>query len=272
MPATAIKETWRSRTGNAPTVTKDEKSQVGYMVIGDNALTLAEAKAYAAANGPAADGTLVRDDIQCTELCKGRVSAIFTFVHPDKKEEDQQPADPSEFSFDTTGGSAHITTSLGTTSYPSMASPDYKNSINVTNDGVEGVDILAPKFSFQLKLVLNYDDATMLTYALTLAALTGTTNDDTFKGFAEGEVLFAGAVGSKRTGGNWEVTYYFEAEENITGLTIGDITGIEKKGWEYLWVVFVKYEDTALHMIVERPNAVYVEQVYYASDFSVLGV
>jgi len=68
----------------------------------------------------------------------------------------------------------------------------------------------------------------------------------------------------------WEITHRFSASPNKTGLTIGDITGIEKKGWEYLWVRYADAEDTAAKTLVKKPAAVYVEKVYEEGDFSVL--
>ena len=73
-------------------------------------------------------------------------------------------------------------------------------------------------------------------YKLTLFALTGRVNNSAFKGFAAGECLFLGAAGTKRGSGDWEIGYRFASSTNVTGLIVGDITGINKKGWEYLSV------------------------------------
>jgi hypothetical protein len=54
-------------------------------------------------------------------------------------------------------------------------------------------------------------------------------NDSGFKGFAAGECLFLGAAGTKRGSGDWEIGYRFASSPNVTGLTVGDITGINKK-------------------------------------------
>jgi hypothetical protein len=51
---------------------------------------------------------------------------------------------------------------------------------------------------------------------------------------------------------------------------MGDITGIDKKGWEYLWVRYQDAEDA--DVLVKQPAAVYVEQVYPYGDFSLLGI
>ncbi len=59
---------------------------------------------------------------------------------------------------------------------------------------------------------------------------------------------------------------------NVTGQTIGTITEIAKKGWEYLWVLYEKVEDAAAvpPRIVKRPAAVYIERVYDEDTFAKL--
>jgi len=109
-------------------------------------------------------------------------------------------------------------------------------------------------------------------YKATLFALTGRVNDGTFKGFAAGECLFLGATGSKRGSGDWEITYRFAASPNATNLTLGDITGINKKGFEYLWVRYEDVEDTTAKALVKRATAVYVEKVYLDGDLDLLGI
>ncbi|MCK4625174.1 MAG: hypothetical protein KAV00_07685, partial [Phycisphaerae bacterium] len=57
-----------------------------------------------------------------------------------------------------------------------------------------------------------------------------------------------------------------------TGLTVGDIVNINKKGWEYMWVRYADAEDAAAKAIVKKPVAVYIEKVYEDGDFSTLGI
>ncbi len=80
------------------------------------------------------------------------------------------------------------------------------------------------------------DAVVTLAYKLTLFALTGRVNNSAFKGFAVGECLFLGAAGAKRGSGDWEIGYRFASSPNVTGLTVGDITGINKKDSQYLRV------------------------------------
>ncbi len=109
-------------------------------------------------------------------------------------------------------------------------------------------------------------------YKSTLFFLTACVNNDAFKGFAPGEVLFLGASGTQRGQEDWEITFKFAASPNATGLVIGEITGINKKGWEYLWVRYADAEDTTAKVLVKKPIAVYVEQVYPMAAFAGLGI
>lgn len=178
----------------------------------------------------------------------------------------------SSFSFDTGGGTTHITQSLATIgSYapPGKAAPNFQGAIGVTTDSVEGTDITVPVYSFT---ETHYLPVAVVTgaYKAALFYLTGKVNDAAFKGFAIGEVLFQGASGSQRGEEDWEITFRFAASPNVTGLSVGPITGINKKGWEYLWVRYSDAEDE--HVLVKQPIAAYVEKVYDEGDFSGLGI
>jgi len=180
----------------------------------------------------------------------------------------------SSFSFDTGGGTQHITQSLQTISKnaaPGEQAPDFKGAIGVTHDNVEGVDITTPVYNFSETHYLATAAVTGA-YKGTLFSLTGKVNNDSFRGFAAGEVLFLGASGSKRGEEDWEIAFRFAANPNVTGLVIGDIVVPEKKGWEYLWVRYADAEDDVAKVLVKKPLAVYVEKVYELGDFSGLGI
>ena len=134
---------------------------------------------------------------------------------------------------------------------------------------MEGTDVTIPVYSFT---ETHYIPIALVTgaYKATLFGLTGRTNNAGFKGFAIGEVLFLGASGSQRGEDDWEITFRFAASPNVTGLTIGDINGIDKKGWEYIWVRYADAEDQKV--LVKQPIAVYVEKVYEEGNFAGLGI
>jgi len=179
----------------------------------------------------------------------------------------------SSFAFDTGGGNQHITQSLGTVgAYASSGtSPNFQGAIGVTHDNVEGVDIAIPVYNFSETHYLA-DSVVTPAYRGTLFNLTGKVNNGSFKGLAAGECLFLGASGAKRGSDDWEITFRFAGSPNRTGITVGSITGISKKGWEYLWVRYADVEDTASNTLVKRPVAAYVEKVYEEGNFAGLGI
>jgi hypothetical protein len=188
----------------------------------------------------------------------------------------REPKEPGEssFSFDTGGGTHHITHSITTVArygLPGRPPANFHSAINVHGDSVEGLDITIPVYNFK---ETHYIPVALVTpaYKATLFSLTGKVNNAPFKGFAAGEVLFLGASGSKRGREDWEITFSFAASPNATGLTVGDITGINKKGWEYLWVRYEDDVDGVAKQLIKKPIAVYVEQVYPYGDFSLLGL
>jgi len=184
------------------------------------------------------------------------------------------PTGEPSFSFDTGGGTQHVTQSISTIQRyapPGKTAPDFKGAIGVTHDNVEGVDITVPVYQFAETHYLA-DSAVTPSYKGALFSLTGKVNNAAFKGCAAGECLFLGASGSKRGADDWEITFKFAASPNRTGITVGTITDINKKGWEYMWVRYADAEDAAAKAIVKRPLAVYVEKVYEEGDFSGLGI
>lgn len=193
-------------------------------------------------------------------------------VHYGRKE----PAETgdSSYQFDTGGGTQHITHSRQTAARyaPSgQVAPDFQGAIGATHDSVEGVDVTVPVYNFS---ETHYIPSASVTdaYKGALFLLTGRTNLAAFRGFAPGEVLFLGASGSKRGEEDWEITYRFAASPNATDLTVGPITGIAKRGWDYLWVRYQDAEDTQAKSLVKRPIGVYIERVYDEGDFSGLGI
>jgi hypothetical protein len=179
-------------------------------------------------------------------------------------------------SFDTTGGTQHMTQAHGERGYSTLGQtpPSQLNAIGVDGNGVNGVDIVTPQLQWQEQYdVPNaYINAT---YVRGLAGLTGTTNNAAFRGFEAGEVLFLGCSGSQewdseKGSGPWSLSYRFVASKNVVGEQIGPITGVEKRGHEYLWV---RYEDSVSGSnLLKTPKAVYVNRVYKESDFAQLGI
>jgi hypothetical protein len=195
------------------------------------------------------------------------------YVHPDLKKPEPAATGDSQESFDTSGGSFHITQSLETKSSTPRSpyvAPDFKGAIQVDSDGkVQGTDVIIPALKEQVTV---YQPAAVVTsgYKKTVARLTGKFNSSSFKGYAAGELLFMGAQGSRRGNGDWEVRYDFEAKENVTSLDLGDITIPSAYGHDFVWLYYRDEEESASKFLIPRPVAAYVERVYEPGDFSLL--
>jgi len=181
------------------------------------------------------------------------------------------------FGFDTGGGTFHITQSKETIAKYPPASTDHGGAIGYDGERVVGVDIVVPIQQFPIRF---YHDNSVVTEAFRqrLADLTGTVNDAFFKGYEKGEVLFMGASGSLREDLVWEFVYKFAVSRNKVDLTIGtkgsghEIVGIDKEGWQHMWVEYESAIDETVHRPLKRPVAVYIEKVYDYESFFLLGI
>jgi hypothetical protein len=207
--------------------------------------------------------------------------------------DDEEQEDPLKRSrsFDTSGGTQHITQARGgavtvrgtttvtestETKYPPGDAPSMDSAIGVDGDSVAGVDIVVP----QLTWTETYDVPSAYVtnaYIKDVAALTGTVNNAAFRSFAAGEVLFLGASGSHEWDDEkgfvpWSLSYKFVASSNVTNETIGSITGIDKKGHEYLWVRYEDAVDGSASVAFKRPKYVYINKVYRDGSFASLGI
>lgn len=174
-------------------------------------------------------------------------------------------------SFDTSGGTQRVFQALSTvgTYVPSGATaPDYGGAIGVSDDGVEGVDIVTATYGEILTRVVSA--AAIAALRADAFALTGKVNSDAFLGFNPGEALFLGARGQQRPDGEYEVSFSFAMRPNRSTFMVGDIEVPAQKGWEYLWVRYQEVVDAAVK--VRRPVAATVVKVYEEGAFAALGL
>ena len=171
------------------------------------------------------------------------------------------------FAFQTNGGTQKVTQAIAYTKYGT--GPDYAGAINVTKEGVEGVEIQIPGLEFSItktlaKGTLNLD------YVRMLSLNSGKTNSSEWNGFEKNSLLFRYADGGQKSGAETTVNYHFTLSPNVTGLTFGDITDVEKKGHDYLWIDYASQESGGF--VIKKPRTVHVNQVYKEFDFNELGL
>ncbi len=226
-----------------------------------------EVRTLAYSTSPAAYSGLIRRSVEISERLANDTWKVVVRYDAPQPYEDTTPQ--PVFSFDSTGGTQHITQSIQTINrYGPSASTLLGGAIGYDGENVAGVDITIPVWNWQETHYLT--DAQLNTPAY--YALTGMVNSDVFEGYQPGEVLFLGASGQKRGDSRWEVNFKFAASPNQTGISVGTITGISKWGWDYLWVQYGEDVDNTAKIRIKKPIAVYVEQVYDVAPFSILGI
>lgn len=274
MTAFTFQETPESRAQNYSTSSQNSIS-LQYKAVGeqDDAIV----RNYANANVPATvnglAGTLYLRELR---LRPDGWQQYYVDVEYGPANQGTIPTGSYTFNFDTTGGTtnikcakSHIHSYYASGITPTPTNP-HKGAIGVKDDGsVEGADIVIPK----LKLTFAFKYASgIITPAKVkaIASITGCVNSSPFIGFAAGELLFLGASGSDGTNSQMEVTFNFEASQNVTGISVGGVTGIAKHGHEYGWEEFADGVDTGRGIV--KASAVHIEQVYDTADFgSVFG-
>lgn len=154
----------------------------------------------------------------------------------------------------------------------SGTAPDFKGGMGFDSQTktFQGTDVYIEAFSFWITKYVPKATAISNAYTLGLRNCAFKYNNATFRGQAAGECLFFGARGAPRNKDDHAVTHNFLCSPNATGLAIGDITGVNKLGWQYLWVLFENVHDATGKYLTPRPKAAYVEQVYKPADFPTL--
>jgi hypothetical protein len=179
-----------------------------------------------------------------------------------------------EYEFEIGGKTEKRYQSILTRRYPAEAA-DYQGAIGVVKSGdqidARGVDVYVPTKSFSLKCRLPPEVFTPAYQNVIFLCTAAPVNAAPFYGYQAGELLFCGAKGGYKSGDEYgEITFKFEASPNMTNLSVGEIGGIDKGGWELVDVV--REVQKSGNSLIPKPVGVYVHQVYQASDFSILGI
>lgn len=277
--STRVEEAYGERDQTVDSKGNVTEIEIPYFVFGaaDEDAALSAARSTAA--GKSVRGMLL-DSVEVVERINAdtwKVKAIFAEEEDgtDDDIEDDGEEETVSFAFDTGGGTMHRNQSLKTVSKAPNDAPDFNGAIEVDNEGnVNGVDVTMPVLNFTETHTMSGTRVTT-SYKKNIAALTGTVNRSSFRGFAAGEVLFLGASGSKRSkkaSAPWEITFRFAVSPNQSSVSVGKLKVSNKKGWNYLWVRYADKVADNKKNVIKEPVAAYVEQVYPEGDFGNLGL
>lgn len=161
-----------------------------------------------------------------------------------------------------------------------VGGPNHHGAIGVTKDSIEGCDIEESGFAFSITRQFDPGDVTseymqsirLASKTWNSAEVTLPVDDGVTLTFAPGELFLVSVQGGKKTTARWEMTFNFKATQNVSGKTCGTISGISKRGWDYLWVQYQDAVDDQAQCMIKKPFAVFVEQVYESSDLNDLTI
>lgn len=229
---------------------------------------------YAEANTPQQFAGLYRNELSGEMIgpAEWDITVIYGTTPPPSWLQSGQSI--AEWSFSIDEQNVHYTNSLATvSSYAATGTAtDHKGAVNVQADGtVDGYDSTESALSWSETLYLPWG-MWGATYLAVLQATCGRWNSTTFRIWAPGELLLRRVRGRPVGQSYVQIEFDFSTSPNVSGLTVGDISGISKRGWDLLWIEYEPVEDTVAGTLAGRPKHAYVEQVKYSADFSNLGL
>lgn len=188
-----------------------------------------------------------------------------------------EPGEVGMLSFGISAETIHITQALRTVQRYAVDAftplADFGGAIGCDSEGnVGGCDIPSAKLAWS-ETVYRPLSYVSHGYVNTLAEIVGHWNLYTFRTKAPGSVLCVGVQGSANwEKKRWELTFNFECSPNAENIQVGEITGIVKRGYDYLDVHYEQANDDTAMKLVPRPIQVDVLQVIDGRDFGGLGI
>ena len=189
-------------------------------------------------------GALVLDTINATEGGQNIYNVTSTWKTFQRRSQPQQPAqgqtqsDETDFSFSLSLQPVRLKIPIGAVAVFKATdaadwTPQMLNDVG-SGEEPEGVDVFEPVYEEE-KTIRIRTTALTQQYRTTLRKAVGKTNADEFQGWQPGEVLLMGVSGTRRGSVDSEITFRWSVRENEDNLTVAGISGIQKKGWQYLW-------------------------------------
>lgn len=201
---------------------------------------------------------------------------LATARYTQRPRPDTSGATPPDFAFEITSQQVKIVASLAVISSGQASGktiPDNGNLIGVQPDGkIDGVEVPQMVYTFSESHWLA-PAAITTAYKVTCASVVGSVNfGAAFKGFAAGEVLCTGISGTQRGLEQWQLRFAFGVLPNVSGLTVGPVSGIAKAGWDFIeW--FSEEKENTTNKRMERELLGYrVHRVLRTGNFASLGI
>lgn len=262
-----------------------DSRRVTYLVRDDaNAeLTPANAVSGVLAVAPASVDGYPYQDYAYDEISVDKYDVELTYsTTSSSRKTPDVPEGSAQYSFETNLESVQIKRSLGRISshFDSTLQPGldqsavdalFPGAIDVDAEGkVKGTTIQVPVTRFKYRYRI--PGATVdLAYQTLIEDLSGSVNDDVFKGRAAGSVRFDGARGSISSDSAWELDFLFTRRPNLSSFTVGGMTDITAEGWDFIWPYFIPFRDDDGNLTT-NPAYVFVDRIYPRADLDLLGI
>lgn len=251
----------------------NDQAVLRYWLIGDTDETAI--KAHIDANVPATYNGLTKKSVSIKDDGKPdawRADVKYGSISPDSEGGGGAGSgtNPFERSLQISGGNTTILAkfALEEDVFP-IAADKVGKAINLDANGViQGVDIISPTVTFTERHTwptATINDA----YVAALMENTTKVNDAAWRGLPAGCVMFQTfnldwTVGN----GKVDIVYNFAYEPPIVNEDIAGIAGVNKDGWDVLWVRTV--EQKVAGVIQPKTLSVHVNQVYPRINFPVV--
>lgn len=242
----------------------DESGLRKYVVL--DVAEAATARGLVNALAPAIWNSLIKQDVKLTELGGGQWEGEVPYGTPERGEQGD-----IAWSFNIATQSVKITQALEHIhTYPDGGDP-HKGAIGVRDDGngrtLEGCQVSVPYLTWDEEHW--YPAAIVATHSFitTLENLAASCNEKAWRIWQKGELLILGmnTMGSKNCGSDVGIKFRFASSRTKMNQTFGDITGVTKRGHEYLWL---EYEEAEVDGIaVQKPVRAHIERVYEYEDW-----
>lgn len=225
------------------------------------------------------------------DATSSQYTGTVTYTTSDQTNNEEEPdtGDDASFSFGfSTLTDVKLTTTSQQTYHNNTGVPtqNKETAINRHHPELppEGVEYLTPIATMTGKCVIPAAVATNLWFRYRLEQVY-TLNNAIFRGLPINSVMFTGMTGSRRTDGNWDITYNFEFRPDKAGTTFGHVTsetGItipSTGGWQLLWLEYADIKVTDIPQTEDdegksyrQVSKVHVADIYGTSNFAALGM
>lgn len=233
-------ETW-----HAPTYKKPDgycqNTEIPYMVSG--AANRAEAIAAVIAEAPPEYNGVPLETVRFDDWQGDTATVTASYASDDgTSSTGDDDDDEATLSYDCGGGTKHMTHAYYQSRVYGGDTDDAGGMIGWNGkSGSEaefsGVDVPCADMRLTYTKVMSRSKVTSVSYMKTVGHLTGMVNNDTFKGWAAGELMFLGCSFSASLKGRDKITvsFNFRAMPNEDNCVVAGKNVGSKKGFEYMW-------------------------------------